>query len=47
MSGTAEIGATVTVTFPDGTIATALADESGSWSVANPGGLANGILLLQ
>ncbi|WP_369031352.1 Ig-like domain-containing protein [Acinetobacter radioresistens] len=42
ISGTAEIGATVTVTFPNGTIATALADESGSWSVANPGGLTNG-----
>nr|WP_262466676.1 Ig-like domain-containing protein [Acinetobacter radioresistens] len=45
ISGTAEIGATVTVTFPDGTIATALADESGSWSVANPGGLANGDII--
>ncbi|EJO35775.1 type I secretion C-terminal target domain (VC_A0849 subclass) [Acinetobacter radioresistens WC-A-157] len=42
ISGTAEIGATVTVTFPNGTIATTLADESGSWSVANPGGLTNG-----
>ncbi|MGU3290807.1 Ig-like domain-containing protein, partial [Acinetobacter radioresistens] len=45
ISGTAEIGATVTVTFPNGTIATALADESGSWSVANPGGLANGDII--
>lgn len=37
ISGTAEPGSTVTVTFPGGATATTKADDKGSWSVPNPG----------
>ena len=36
-SGTAEPGATVTVTWPDGSTATVVADGSGNWSAESPG----------
>ncbi|MFC1391358.1 Ig-like domain-containing protein [Acinetobacter pittii] len=39
VSGTAEAGSTVTVTYPDGTTATVVAGTDGSWSVPNPGNL--------
>ncbi len=42
MSGTAEPGSTVTVTYPDGTTATVVAGTDGSWSVPNPGNLVDG-----
>ncbi|WP_252513090.1 beta strand repeat-containing protein, partial [Acinetobacter oleivorans] len=42
VTGTAEPGATVTVSFPDGTTATVVAGTDGSWSVANPGDLTDG-----
>ena len=37
VTGTAEAGSTVKVTFPDGTTATVVAGPDGSWSVPNPG----------
>ncbi|NUF24844.1 hypothetical protein HUN23_19035, partial [Acinetobacter oleivorans] len=37
VTGTAEPGSTVTVSFPDGTTATVVAGTDGSWSVPNPG----------
>ncbi len=43
ISGTAEPGSTVTVTFPDGSTAEVVADPTtGEWSVPNPGGLVDG-----
>ncbi|MDC5290539.1 Ig-like domain-containing protein, partial [Acinetobacter baumannii] len=42
VSGQAEPGSTVTVTYPDGTTATVVAGTDGSWSVPNPGNLADG-----
>ncbi|AKA30645.1 BapA/Bap/LapF family large adhesin [Acinetobacter baumannii] len=42
VSGTAEAGSTVTVTYPDGTTATVVAGTDGSWSVPNPGNLVDG-----
>ncbi|WP_228268101.1 Ig-like domain-containing protein, partial [Acinetobacter oleivorans] len=42
ISGTAEAGSTVTVTYPDGTTATVVAGTDGSWSVPNPGDLTAG-----
>src|SRR5690606_17298419 len=43
ISGTAEPGSTVTVTFPDGSSAEVVADPTtGEWSVPNPGGLVDG-----
>ncbi|EFF84905.1 hypothetical protein HMPREF0013_03044 [Acinetobacter sp. SH024] len=42
MSGTAEPGSTVTVTYPDGTTATVVAGTDGTWSVPNPGNLVDG-----
>ncbi|WP_228271393.1 beta strand repeat-containing protein, partial [Acinetobacter oleivorans] len=42
VTGTAEPGSTVTVSFPDGTTATVVAGTDGSWSVANPGDLTDG-----
>ncbi|TPR94716.1 Ig-like domain-containing protein, partial [Acinetobacter baumannii] len=36
VSGQAEPGSTVTVTYPDGTTATVVAGTDGSWSVPNP-----------
>ncbi|MEQ1346146.1 BapA/Bap/LapF family prefix-like domain-containing protein, partial [Acinetobacter seifertii] len=37
ITGTAEPGSTVTVTYPDGSTTTAVAGSDGSWSVPNPG----------
>ncbi|PTV43291.1 Ig-like domain repeat protein, partial [Acinetobacter oleivorans] len=42
VTGTAEAGSTVTVSFPDGTTATVVAGTDGSWSVPNPGDLTDG-----
>ncbi len=42
VSGQAEPGSTVTVTYPDGTTATVVAGPDGSWSVPNPGNLVDG-----
>ncbi|MDD9322325.1 Ig-like domain-containing protein, partial [Acinetobacter lactucae] len=42
VSGTAEPGSTVTVSFPDGTTATVVAGTDGTWSVPNPGNLVDG-----
>ncbi|WP_336984806.1 Ig-like domain-containing protein, partial [Acinetobacter modestus] len=43
ITGTAEPGSTVTVTFPDGSTAQAATDPvTGAWTVPNPGGLTNG-----
>ncbi|NUF85942.1 Ig-like domain-containing protein, partial [Acinetobacter seifertii] len=42
VTGTAEAGSTVKVTFPDGTTATVVAGPDGSWSVPNPGDLTDG-----
>ncbi|MFX6792337.1 Ig-like domain-containing protein, partial [Acinetobacter baumannii] len=42
ITGTAEPGSTVTVTYPDGTTATVVAGTDGSWSVPNPGNLVDG-----
>ncbi|MDY7393600.1 Ig-like domain-containing protein, partial [Acinetobacter baumannii] len=43
VSGQAEPGSTVTVTYPDGTTATVVAGTDGSWSVPNPGNLVDGV----
>ncbi|OUT24825.1 biofilm-associated protein, partial [Acinetobacter nosocomialis P020] len=37
VSGQAEPGSTVTVSFPDGTTATVVAGPDGKWTVPNPG----------
>ncbi|MDC4595704.1 Ig-like domain-containing protein, partial [Acinetobacter baumannii] len=37
ITGTAEPGSTVTVTYPDGSTASVVAGPDGSWSVPNPG----------
>ncbi|MFL9561101.1 Ig-like domain-containing protein, partial [Acinetobacter baumannii] len=37
ITGTAEPGSTVTVTYPDGSTASVVAGTDGSWSVPNPG----------
>ncbi|PSD71401.1 hypothetical protein C7G80_08935, partial [Acinetobacter nosocomialis] len=37
VTGTAEPGSTVTVSFPDGTTATVVAGPDGKWTVPNPG----------
>ncbi|MDC4854821.1 Ig-like domain-containing protein, partial [Acinetobacter baumannii] len=37
ITGTAEPGSTVTVTYPDGSTTTVVAGPDGSWSVPNPG----------
>ncbi|AOA59320.1 hypothetical protein BFG52_13780 [Acinetobacter larvae] len=42
ITGTAEPGSTVKVTFPDGSTETVVAGSNGSWSVANPGNLDDG-----
>ncbi|HCA5017006.1 TPA: Ig-like domain-containing protein, partial [Acinetobacter baumannii] len=42
ITGTAEPGSTVTVTYPDGITATVVAGTDGSWSVPNPGNLVDG-----
>ncbi|WP_332606426.1 Ig-like domain-containing protein, partial [Acinetobacter sp. ESBL14] len=43
ISGTAEPGSTVTVTFPDGTSVQVPTDPTtGAWTTPNPGGLTNG-----
>ncbi|XZT17072.1 BapA/Bap/LapF family large adhesin [Acinetobacter baumannii] len=42
VTGTAEAGSTVTVTYPDGTTATVVAGTDGTWSVPNPGNLVDG-----
>ena len=42
VSGTAEPGSTVTVTYPDGTTAAVVAGTDGTWSVPNPGNLVDG-----
>uniref|UniRef100_UPI0030096378 Ig-like domain-containing protein n=1 Tax=Acinetobacter calcoaceticus TaxID=471 RepID=UPI0030096378 len=42
VSGTAEAGSTVTVTYPDGSTATVVAGTDGTWSVPNPGNLVDG-----
>ncbi|KHN65700.1 Biofilm associated protein, partial [Acinetobacter oleivorans] len=42
VTGTAEAGSTVTVSFPDGTTATVVAGPDGTWSVPNPGDLTDG-----
>ncbi|OCZ51288.1 BapA/Bap/LapF family prefix-like domain-containing protein, partial [Acinetobacter seifertii] len=42
VTGTAEPGSTVKVTFPDGTTATVVAGPDGTWSVPNPGDLKDG-----
>ncbi|WP_227541434.1 Ig-like domain-containing protein, partial [Acinetobacter colistiniresistens] len=43
ITGTAEPGATVKVTFPNGSTEQVTADPvTGVWSVPNPGGLTNG-----
>ena len=43
VSGTAEPGSTVTVTFPDGTVTTATADSAtGAYSVTTPAGMPDG-----
>ncbi|MCH7312769.1 Ig-like domain-containing protein, partial [Acinetobacter sp. ANC 4805] len=43
ITGTAEPGSTVTVTFPDGSIAQAATDPvTGAWTVPNPGNLVDG-----
>ena len=43
ISGTSdEIGAVVTVTYPNGTTATATVGTDGTWTVANPGNLVEG-----
>ncbi|WP_368662656.1 Ig-like domain-containing protein, partial [Acinetobacter nosocomialis] len=36
VTGTAEPGSTVTVSFPDGTTATVVAGPDGKWTVPNP-----------
>ncbi|MCH7337953.1 Ig-like domain-containing protein, partial [Acinetobacter sp. NIPH 2699] len=42
ITGTAEPGTTVTVTFPDGSEVEAVTDEDGNWSVPNPDNLEDG-----
>ncbi|EXT42932.1 bacterial Ig-like domain family protein [Acinetobacter sp. 25977_4] len=42
VTGTAEPGSTVTVSFPDGTTATVVAGPDGKWTVPNPGDLTDG-----
>ncbi|WP_345795572.1 BapA/Bap/LapF family large adhesin [Acinetobacter nosocomialis] len=42
VTGTAEAGSTVKVTFPDGTTATVVAGPDGKWTVSNPGDLKDG-----
>ncbi|WP_151692059.1 MULTISPECIES: Ig-like domain-containing protein, partial [unclassified Acinetobacter] len=42
VTGTAEAGSTVTVSFPDGTTATVVAGPDGKWTVPNPGDLTDG-----
>ncbi|WP_228262311.1 Ig-like domain-containing protein, partial [Acinetobacter baumannii] len=42
VSGQAEPGSTVTVTYPDGTTATVVAGTDGTWSVPNSGNLVDG-----
>nr|WP_320158886.1 ABSDF2314 family large adhesin [Acinetobacter sp. AC1-2] len=42
ITGTAEPGSTVTVTFPDGSTITTTTEGDGTWSVANPGTLVTG-----
>ncbi|MCJ9280983.1 hemagglutinin/hemolysin-like protein, partial [Acinetobacter baumannii] len=42
VTGTAEAGSTVTVTYPDGSTATVVAGTDGTWSVPNPGNLVDG-----
>ncbi|SSQ84432.1 biofilm-associated protein [Acinetobacter nosocomialis] len=42
VTGTAEAGSTVTVSFPDGTTATVVAGPDGKWTVPNPGDLKDG-----
>ncbi|WP_171257491.1 Ig-like domain-containing protein, partial [Acinetobacter seifertii] len=42
VTGTAEAGSTVKVTFPDGTTATVVAGPDGKWTVPNPGDLTDG-----
>ncbi|EKU37507.1 Ig-like domain-containing protein, partial [Acinetobacter sp. WC-141] len=42
ITGTAEPGSTVTVTYPDGSTASVVAGPDGTWSVDNPGDLKDG-----
>ncbi|MBZ6534701.1 BapA/Bap/LapF family prefix-like domain-containing protein, partial [Acinetobacter seifertii] len=42
VTGTAEPGSTVKVTFPDGSTATVVAGPDGKWTVPNPGDLKDG-----
>ncbi|ENV96272.1 hypothetical protein F937_00269, partial [Acinetobacter calcoaceticus ANC 3680] len=42
ITGTAEPGSTVTVTYPNGNTATVVAGPDGNWSVPNPGNLVDG-----
>ncbi|QNX88331.1 BapA/Bap/LapF family large adhesin [Acinetobacter seifertii] len=42
VTGTAEVGSTVTVSFPDGTTATVVAGPDGKWTAPNPGDLTDG-----
>ncbi|EXF56271.1 hemolysin-type calcium-binding repeat family protein [Acinetobacter sp. 1294596] len=42
ISGTAEAGARIVGTYPNGTTASTVADAAGNWSVANPGNLSDG-----
>ncbi|MHC3104348.1 Ig-like domain-containing protein, partial [Acinetobacter nosocomialis] len=42
VTGTAEAGSTVTVSFPDGTTATVVAGPDGKWTVPNPADLKDG-----
>ncbi|MFW1774445.1 Ig-like domain-containing protein, partial [Acinetobacter seifertii] len=42
VTGTAESGSTVKVTFPDGSTATVVAGPDGKWTVPNPGDLTDG-----
>ncbi|QNW92139.1 BapA prefix-like domain-containing protein [Acinetobacter seifertii] len=42
VTGTAEPGSTVKVTFPDGSTATVVAGPDGKWTVPNPGDLTDG-----
>ncbi|MBD0141667.1 hypothetical protein IAF52_20485, partial [Acinetobacter baumannii] len=37
ITGTAEPGSTVTVTYPDGSTTTVVAGPDGTWTVPNPG----------
>ncbi|MDO7202875.1 Ig-like domain-containing protein, partial [Acinetobacter baumannii] len=42
ITGTAEPGSTVTVTYPDGSTASVVAGPDGTWTVPNPGNLVDG-----